>query len=210
MSIVTQACMVLGIIVAAIAGAALQASTRSLVDVFIERSERHMERDRARVLHMVNEQRHEELRLLLEQASPMRRKRLADSVQVDDAANKSALFLACLHRSPTLVEALLWADADVAAGRSDEGTTPLHLAVGWLHSAEIVELLLAARDRKGIRISLGTKPTSGGLRHGTPVYWARFYDQVVTQRKLIAWMSAAGWHYLQEEDVFLPSTQNAE
>ena len=130
---------------------------------------------------------------------------LANSVHADGRTRKTALFLACQNRAPGLAKVLLAARANVTAGRLDEGTTPLHLAAGWLHSSAVVEVLLAAPNRAGVVASLQAKPTGGGLRDATPVFWARHYGHLGTQRRLIAWMARngpSGWHYDVEADVF--------
>ena len=91
-----------------------------------------------------------------------------------------------------MVELLQRANANVTLGRTDEGTTPLHLAAGWLHSEEIVELLL---DAKSLEVTASLDKTGiGWAQARTPVFWARFYGHRDTQQRLIAWMSSAGWN----------------
>ena len=92
--------------------------------------------------------------------------------------------------------------ADVGCGRPDEGTTPMHLAAGWLHSEAIVEALLAAPDAQAVAESLRAKPNSGGLKQHTPVFWADHYSQPSTKQRLVAWMRSVGWRYHEESDSF--------
>ena len=118
------------------------------------------------------------------------------------APQRSALFLATANRSPALVRVLVQAGADVGCGRPDEGTTPMHLAAGWLHSEAIVEALLAAPDAQAVAESLRVKPNSGGLKQHTPVFWADHYSRPSTKQRLVAWMRSVGWLYHEESDSF--------
>lgn len=146
-----------------------------------------------------------ELRTLLNEIPHTgQRKSLADSL-VHDGSNapRSMLFLACMHRSPALVEVLLWADANATLGRPDEGTTPLHLAAGWLHHAGIVELLLASRSRDEVITSIKAKPSAGGLRGHTPAVWSRWYKHDATYQRLLIWMrDVGGWRYDEANDEY--------
>ena len=119
----------------------------------------------------------------------------------DGQKSKTALFLACENRSPAFAWALLQYGADVSLGRLDEGTTPMHLAAGWLHSAAVVEVLLNAESRDRVVASLMAKPHSGGLRAHTPVFWAGYYGHAATRARLIDWMlTESGWAMLYDED----------
>ena len=205
----TRVCTILSVMVAILVGLSLRASKQEFLDAVkvtaVRRSELEMRRLGEYLLQVASHDQRENvqhLRQLLERAPVVQRKAIADSVEVDGAAHKSALFLACLHRSSELVELLLWADANVSMGRLDEGTTPLHLAAGWRHDERIVELLLASRDRAGVIASLRAKPASGGLRMHTPIYWAAHYDYPLTRHKLITWMHDSGWMYDEAEDGF--------
>jgi len=147
----------------------------------------------------------QELRELLTEAVTETRRDLAESLHrhgEDPEASRSLLFTACAHRSAPLVEALLWAGANASLGRVDEGTTPLHLAAGWLHSRPIVELILASRHRDVIG-SVMAKPSAGGLRGHSPIFWARYYGHHQTSERLIAWMRDAGWLYSSNDDGFV-------
>lgn len=137
------------------------------------------------------------------------RKRLANGVHVSGDAHKSALFLACANRSPGLAQVLLDAEANVSVGRLDEGTTPMHLAAGWLHSDAVVEVLLAAPRLADVARSIKTKPALGGLRHRTPVFWAQHYGHPQTRKRLIEWMADAGaGAYDAATDVFTVPESN--
>ena len=121
------------------------------------------------------------------------RRYLANSVQVDakDPRNqKTALYLACVYRSAGLVRVLLEAGADVRKGRLDEGTTPMHVAASWLHSEETLYTLLhhpnAVSDNCDV---IMTKPSSGGLAHHTPVWWALHYRHQRSYEMLVDWYS---------------------
>ena len=150
----------------------------------------------------------DELGTLLSRASPAHRSRLANSVyEGEGTARKTALFLACANRSPGLARALLNSGANASAGRLDEGTTPMHLAAGWIHSERVVEVLLAAPDRAEVVRSLQSKPIAGGLRWQTPVFWANHYGHERTMLRLIAWMKdeGGGWRYRPATDDFEPA-----
>ena len=175
--------------------------------------------ERFRIMHIEHEQLRErfikavvdnasgpELQELLDGAhSAGLRVDLANSVIVDGMARKTMLFCAAANRSPAAAAVLLGADANVTAGRHDEGTTPMHLAAGWLHSERVVDVLLGARDRAGVAASLRAKPTSGGLREHTPVWWAHYYGHSRTHRRLVRWMrdAAGGGEYDAEADAFV-------
>ena len=148
-----------------------------------------------------------ELEMLLLRAPRSQRAHLANSVYDDHGkSQKTALFLATANRSPSLASTLLLHGANISAGRLDEGTTPMHLAAGWLHSGKVVEVLLAAADRAGVVSSIRAKPFAGGLRRQTPVYWASHYGQSRTMLRLIAWMrdEGGGWRYDAASDTFEP------
>ena len=130
------------------------------------------------------------------------RRSLANTLRVSGDAKSSALFLACVNRSPGVVAVLVNEDVIVTAGRLDEGTTPLHVAAGWLHSDAVVEELLAHRDIKGVAASLRAKPDTGGLRAHTPLWWAVFYGHPATRDRLDRWMRKAGWAWDQATDTF--------
>ena len=139
-----------------------------------------------------------------EGASHSARFALSNSVLVERNSEKTVLFLAALNRSPDMVKLLLLHGANVTAGRVDEGTTPLHVAAGWRHSAAIVEALLAARDRDGVIASARAKPRLGGLRGHSPLFWAAHYGRTDTFRRIEAWMLDVGWQYVASEDSFVP------
>jgi len=146
--------------------------------------------------------------LLDSAASVGLREELANSVlEEESGARKTALFIATYNQSPGLARTLLRAGANVTAGRLDEGTTPMHLAAGWLHSEAVVSALLEdARDRAGLVDSIRSRPTSGGLRERTPVYWAAYYGHLATSRRLMDWMrDAEGWRYKATTDEFVLS-----
>ena len=213
MTVASGVCMTMVMVCAVGYGLVLRAGKQELLSAFQQTAQRHANHQRAQLseerkaylLHVVASNALDQvdnLREILSGLNVAERKVLADSLQVDGGVQKSALFLACLNRSPSMVELLLWANANVTLGRTDEGTTPLHLAAGWLHSEEIVELLLDAKDRSEVTASLLTKPASGGLQARTPVFWAGFYGHRDTQQRLLAWMSSAGWRYVLETDIF--------
>jgi hypothetical protein len=82
------------------------------------------------------------------------RKQLANSVRYQphtENEGRTALFVACMNQNAAVVRVLLRNFANASAGRVDEGTTPLHVAVGWRHSSLVVDELLAAPDRKAVR-----------------------------------------------------------
>ena len=121
------------------------------------------------------------------------RRYLANSVQSDakDPRNqKTALYLACVYRSAGLVRVLLEAGADVRKGRLDEGTTPMHVAASWLHSEETLYTLLHHPNAVGDNCDvIMTKPSSGGLAHHTPVWWALHYRHQRSYEMLVDWYS---------------------
>jgi len=140
-----------------------------------------------------------ELRALLGGVDASLRRQLANGV----AEQRSVLFLACYNHAPDLVTALVDAGADVAVGRLDEGTTPLHLSAGWLHDEEIVSILLgASRARSRLMTSLRSKPATGGLRDHTPLFWAMHYGHLKTAKYLTAFSESEGWYYLALDDDF--------
>ena len=201
-------CTCLVVIVSILVGFGLKSSKRELLDAVKQttrRTEFQMHSRKTYLLRVVNGNELselEQLKELLERTPEPQREELANAIDVDGTVRKSALFLACLNRSPKLVELLLWANANVTMGRLDEGTTPLHLAAGWKHSEDVLDLLLASRDRAGVMASVRAKPTSGGLRMHTPVYWASFYKYPLTGNKIIRWMRDSGWLYDEAEDRF--------
>lgn len=148
----------------------------------------------------------DELETLLSRAAPgAHRKRLANSVKYgEDHSLKSALFLACANRSPGNARALLNSGANASVGRVDEGTTPMHIAAGWIHSERVVEVLLAAPDRADVVRSLQSKPLIGGLKRQTPIFWASHYGHERTMLRLISWMrdEGGGWRYRPDTDDF--------
>lgn len=146
--------------------------------------------------------------LLDEVDTPAQRTELANSVHVEAGPHglvrKTALFLACANRSPGLARTLLSSGANVSAGRLDEGTTPMHLAAGWLHSEDVVEVLLSGGQADGVMASLRAKPASGGLRRHTPVWWALYYQHPRTHHRLVEWMRGREWDaYDVEVDAFV-------
>lgn len=131
------------------------------------------------------------------------RRDLANSIHVAGVARRTALFLACLVQSAEMTRVLVSMQANISAGRFDEGTTPLHLAAGWKHSDAVLDALLASSDTDAIASSLQAKPHSGGLRVHTPAWWAEFYGHRSTHVRLIAWMrDNAGLQYEVESDEF--------
>ncbi len=145
---------------------------------------------------------HGELQALFDRLPWERHEALANAVHSSGAIRASALFIAASNRSAPLARVLLDAGADATAGRLDEGTTPLHVAAGWLHSEAVVDALLAAPERAGVARSARSKPALGGLRGKTPVYWAMSYGHWETRKKLLAFMSDAGWKYNVAGDTF--------
>ena len=137
-----------------------------------------------------------ELAALLEAVEPRQRKRLANL----QAEERTVLFVAATHRHAALVQELLSAGADPATGRLDEGTTPLHLAAGWLHDEEVLERLLRARDSERVMDSIRAKPFKGGLRDHTPVFWAQHYGHYDAVERLIEFADERGWQYLGTDD----------
>ena len=129
---------------------------------------------------------------------------LANSIRTAGTAQKTALFIACMNRNAGEVQVLLRHRADASIGRIDEGTTCAHVAVGWLHSERVIDVLCATEGptRMQVAASLRAKPASGGLRQHTPVWWSAYYGHVELQRRLIAWMRDLNWHYDEEADAF--------
>ena len=134
---------------------------------------------------------------------PSARRRIANLV----TEHRSVLFLACHNQSPELVAALVHAGADPAVGRLDEGTTPLHLAAGWLYHPEIVDVLLGAEWTEGYSARLATsllaKPSSGGLRGHTSAWWAKFYGHIDTWSKIVLWAIEQRLVYDVENDEYV-------
>ena len=216
-------CAAIAAVLAVVVGFALRASKQELLQTVQQASLRREQFEQrklfdersAYLLHVVSTNalhKLDHLRDLLARLQDEERQPLADSVQyeADGGARKSALFMACLNRSPELVSLLLWANANVTLGRVDEGTTPMHVAAGWLHSEEIVTLLLAAADREGVATSIATKPAAGGLRGRTPAFWSVHYGHPATQQRLVSWMSNAGYQYDHDEDEFHPVRPRAD
>ncbi len=132
-----------------------------------------------------------------------RRKLLANYVEENGSgAQTTALHYATSMMNAALCQVLLTHGANVTAGRLDEGTTPLHVASGWRHSEAVVDVLLGSPDRVAVADSLRAKPTTGGLRHHTPVFWAAHYGHMRTRQKLIQWMREEGWRYRARQDSF--------
>jgi hypothetical protein len=166
----------------------------------------HLDRSKDRLLLALSKNDSaEDIEAILSSTGATQRKEVADAVLVEmhgeTIIRRSALFIACANRVPSVVELLLAASADVNAGRFDEGTTPMHLAAGWLHSEAIVDLLLAA-PFGDISVSLRAKPVRGGLRNRTPVFWSRHYGHLATRQKLLSFMEKCGWTYKESNDEF--------
>ena len=145
---------------------------------------------------------HGELQALFDRLPWERHEALANAVHWSGAIRASAPFIAASNRSAPLARVLLDAGADATAGRLDEGTTPLHVAAGWLHSEAVVDALIAAPARAGVARSARSGPALGGLRGKTPRGRAMSYGQWETRKKLLAFMSDAGWTYNVAGDTF--------